>query len=229
MPRRKIINGGVGEHRNYNINKKYSYDQDQLDIIIDALEYYQELSEQDSTSDYVVFDITINIDETTKSQLFNGEYYDDGLEYVAFNPNSLKKVLPAENYYYRWTREFKTNHGMGEHYHLMVIANHFPPSQLRTIQESVKNLDGVLTAFLSPRELEDDDPRGKIHFHWLNRDGVDGIDDAVTRHCYRAKLDQKLDGMKRSFDGSREMKPLLPVSSRKQQQFIAQHNVEFMF
>lgn len=229
MPRRKIINGDVGEHRNYNINKKYTYDQDQLDIIIDALEYYQELSEQDSTSDYVVFDITINIDETTKSQLFNGEYYDDGLEYVAFNPNSLKKVLPAENYYYRWTREFKTNHGMGEHYHLMVIANHFPPSQLRTIQESVKNLDGVLTAFLSPRELEDDDPRGKIHFHWLNRDGVDGIDDAVTRHCYRAKLDQKLDGMKRSFDGSREMKPLLPVSSRKQQQFIAQHNVEFMF
>lgn len=229
MPRRKIINGDVGEHRNYNINKKYTYDQDQLDIIIDALESYQELSEQDSTSDYVVFDITINIDETTKSQLFNGEYYDDGLEYVAFNPNSLKKVLPAENYYYRWTREFKTNHGMGEHYHLMVIANHFPPSQLRTIQESVKNLDGVLTAFLSPRELEDDDPRGKIHFHWLNRDGVDGIDDAVTRHCYRAKLDQKLDGMKRSFDGSREMKPLLPVSSRKQQQFIAQHNVEFMF
>ena len=229
MPRRKIINGDVGEYRNYNINDIYTYDQVQLDIIIDALEYYQELSEQDSTSDYVVFDITINIDETTKSQLFNGEYYDDGLEYVAFNPNSLKKVLPAENYYYRWTREFKTNHGMGEHYHLMVIANHFPPSQLRTIQESVKNLDGVLTAFLSPRELEDDDPRGKIHFHWLNRDGVDGIDDAVTRHCYRAKLDQKLDGMKRSFDGSREMKPLLPVSSRKQQQFIAQHNVEFMF
>ncbi len=229
MPRRKIINGDVGEYRNYNINDIYTYDQVQLDIIIDALEYYQELSEQDSTSDYVVFDITINIDETTKSQLFNGEYYDDGLEYVAFNPNSLKKVLPAENYYYRWTREFKTNHGMGEHYHLMVIANHFPPSQLRTIQESVKNLDGVLTVFLSPRELEDDDPRGKIHFHWLNRDGVDGIDDAVTRHCYRAKLDQKLDGMKRSFDGSREMKPLLPVSSRKQQQFIAQHNVEFMF
>ena len=229
MPRRKIINGDVGEYRNYNINDIYTYDQVQLDIIIDALESYQELSEQDSTSDYVVFDITINIDETTKSQLFNGEHYDDGLEYVAFNPNSLKQVLPAENYYYRWTREFKTNHGMGEHYHLMVIANHFPPSQLRTIQESVKNLDGVLTAFLSPRELKNDDPRGKIHFHWLNRDGVDGIDDAVTRHCYRAKLDQKLDGMKRSFDGSREMKPLLPVSSRKQQQFIAQHNVEFMF
>lgn len=229
MPRRKIINGDVGEYRNYNINDIYTYDQVQLDIIIDALEYYQELSEQDSTSDYVVFDITINIDETTKSQLFMGEHYDDGLEYVAFNPNSLKQVLPAENYYYRWTREFKTNHGMGEHYHLMVIANHFPPSQLRTIQESVKNLDGVLTAFLSPRDLEDDDPRGKIHFHWLNRDGVDGIDDAVNRHCYRAKLDQKLKGMKRSFDGSREMKPLLPVSIRKQQQFIAQHDVEVMF
>lgn len=229
MPRRKIINGDVGEYRNYNINDIYTYDQVQLDIIIDALEYYQELSEQDSTSDYVVFDITINIDETTKSQLFMGEHYDDGLEYVAFNPNSLKQVLPAENYYYRWTREFKTNHGMGEHYHLMVIANHFPPSQLRTIQESVKNLDGVLTVFLSPRDLEDDDPRGKIHFHWLNRDGVDGIDDAVNRHCYRAKLEQKLKGMKRSFDGSREMKPLLPVSIRKQQQFIAQHDVEVIF
>lgn len=229
MPRRKIINGDVGEYRNYNINERYTYDQVQLDIIIDALEYYKELSEQDSTSEYVAFDITINIDETTKSQLFMGEHYDDGFEYVAFNPNSLKQVLPAENYYYRWTREFKTNHGMGEHYHLMVIANHFPPSQLRTIQEAVKNLDGVLTAFLSPRELKDDDPRGRIHFHWLTRDGVDGIDDAVNRHCYRAKLDQKLDGMKRSFDGSREMKPLLPVSLRKQQQFIAQHNVEFMF
>ena len=229
MPRRKIINGDVGEYRNYNINDIYTYDQVQLDIIIDALEYYQELSEQDSTSDYVVFDITINIDETTKSQLFMGEHYDDGLEYVAFNPNSLKQVLPAENYYYRWTREFKTKYGMGEHYHLMVIANHFPPSQLRTIQESVKNLDGVLTVFLSPRDLEDDDPRGKIHFHWLNRDGVDGIDDAVNRHCYRAKLEQKLKGMKRSFDGSREMKPLLPVSIRKQQQFIAQHDVEVIF
>lgn len=229
MPRRKIINGDVGEYRNYNINEKYTYDQVQLDIIIDALEYYKELLDQDSTSEYVAFDITINIDETTKSQLFMGEHYDDGFEYVAFNPNSLKQVLPAENYYYRWTREFKTNHGMGEHYHLMVIANHFPPSQLRTIQESVKNLDGVLTAFLSPRDLEDDDPRGKIHFHWLNHDGVDGIDDAVNRHCYRAKLEQKLKGMKRSFDGSREMKPLLPVSIRKQQQFIAQHNVEFMF
>ena len=228
MPRRKIINGDVGEYRNYNINDIYTYDQVQLDIIIDALEYYQELSEQDSTSDYVVFDITINIDETTKSQLFNGEHYDDGLEYVAFNPNSLKQVLPAENYYYRWTREFKTKYGMGEHYHLMVIANHFPKS-VKNDTRSCENLDGVLTVFLSPRELEDDDPRGKIHFHWLNRDGVDGIDDAVTRHCYRAKLDQKLDGMKRSFDGSREMKPLLPVSSRKQQQFIAQHNVEFMF
>ena len=229
MPRRKIINGDVGEYRNYNINDIYTYDQVQLDIIIDALEYYQELSEQDSTSDYVVFDITINIDETTKSQLFNGEHYDDGLEYVAFNPNSLKQVLPAENYYYRWTREFKTKYGMGEHYHLMVIANHFPPSQLRTIQEAVKNLDGVFTAFISPRELKGDDPRGKIHFHWLNRDGVDGIDDAVTRHCYRAKLDQKLEGMKRSFDGSRVMKPLLPVSLRKQQQFIDQNNVEVMF
>ena len=96
MPRRKIINGDVGEYRNYNINEKYTYDQVQLDIIIDALEYYKELLDQDSTSEYVAFDITINIDETTKSQLFNGEHYDDGLEYVAFNPNSLKKVLPAE-------------------------------------------------------------------------------------------------------------------------------------
>jgi hypothetical protein len=118
---------------------------------------------------------------------------------------------------------------MWEHYHLMEKANHFPPTQLITIKESVKNLYRELTAFISPRELEDDDPRGKIHFHWLNRDGVDGIDDAVTRHCYRAKLVQKLAGMKRSFDGRREMKPLLPVSSRKQQQFIAQHNVEVMF
>lgn len=109
---------------------------------------------------------------------------------------------------------------MGEHYHLMVIANHFPLRDMLTIQKAVADLQGVKTAFISARVLPKQDHRSKVHFHWLNRDGVDGIEDAVYRHCYKAKLNQKLEWMKRSFDGSRELKPLIPISKRNQRIFL---------
>lgn len=196
------------------INSKYKYDKNQLDFIIRTLEYYRYLSTISSESDYVVFDITINIDETSKSPYFNQSNFDDGSSYPAeFQPNHLKSVLTSEYYFYRWTREFKESHGMGEHYHLMVIANHFPVTKLDELRRNVELLDGVKTAFISPRRLEDDDHRKMVHFHWLNQtNSIDGIEDAITRHCYRAKLDQKLEYMTRSFDGCRDLKPLLPVS-----------------
>jgi hypothetical protein len=63
--------------------------------------------------------------------------------------------------------------------------------------------------------LADDDYRSKIHFHWLNKknNDKDGLRDCVNRHSYRAKLDQKLDFTKRTFDGSRKLKPLLALST----------------
>lgn len=221
MPRRKVINGSREVYRGYSINKKYNYDGKQLDTIIDALEYYKSQSVLDISSDYVVFEITLNVDETTKSPMFNPMDYDDGCsDFSPFNPNSLKTILPADQFYYRWTREYKDDHCMGEHYHLMVIANHFPLRDMIRLQGEVEALDGVKTAFISPRVMPKDDYRSKVHFHWLNRDGIDGIEDAVLRHCYRAKLDQKLEGMGRSFDGSRELRPLVPISRRNQELFV---------
>lgn len=221
MPRRKVIRGSRGEYKGYRIIERYNYDGKQLDTIIEALEYYMRQSALDKSSDYMVFEITLNVDETTKSPAFNPMDYDDGCDdFSPFNPNSLKTILPADQFYYRWTREYKDDHFMGEHYHLMVIANHFPLREMMAIQKAVANLQGVKTAFISPRVIPKDDHRSKVHFHWLNRDGVDGIEDAVLRHCYRAKLNQKLEGMGRSFDGCRELRPLAPVSLRNQELFI---------
>jgi hypothetical protein len=228
MPRRKIIDGSSGVYRDYSINTKYQYDGKQLDKVIDALEYYRDQSISDQTSDYVVFEITLNIDETTKSPLFNPMDFDDGCsDLSAFNPNSLKTILPADQFYYRWTREYKDDHGMGEHYHLMVIANHFPLRDMIKIQKALESLSGVKTSYISQRLLSEHDHRLMVHFHWLNRDGVDGIEDAVKRHCYRAKLDQKLEGMKRSFDGSRELRPLVPISKRNQRTFLQNRQQSF--
>lgn len=63
-----------------------------------------------------------------------------------------------------------------------------------------------------------------IHFHWLNKDvhDRDGLADAINRHSYRAKLDQKIDGVKRTFDGSRKLKPLQPLSSYLESKQIKQ-------
>lgn len=214
MPRKKIITA-VSEYKGYEINDRYEYDKNQLDWIIRSLEYYQGLSINNDDSDYVVFDITINIEETSKSPFFNISDFDDGANYpIYFNPNQLKTILPSEYYFYRWTREFKEDYAMGEHYHLMVIANHFPITKLDELRREVENLEGVKTAFISPRKLEDDDHRRIVHFHWLNReiDSIDGLYDSIKRHCYRAKLNQKLPFMPRSFDGCRHFRPLLPVS-----------------
>jgi DNA polymerase II large subunit len=97
----------------------------------------------------------------------------------------------------------------------MVIANH--PAMTGFIevrQKNIMSLTGVKSVFISPRLLDDSDHRGKIHFHWLNKDkhNRDGLADAINRFSYRAKLDQKIDGIKRTFDGSRKLKPLQPLS-----------------
>ena len=60
MPRRKVVSN-VGFHRGYEIKEKYSYDGKQLNAVIDALEFYHKESERDKGSNYVVFDIIIEI------------------------------------------------------------------------------------------------------------------------------------------------------------------------
>jgi len=221
MPRVVKVKAGTEFYKNYKINVKYEYDQKQLNKIIETLEFYRNRSLIDITSNYVVFDITINVNDSFEaiSHLpdFNISDYDDNCLKAAgiFDICSLNNVLPRELFFYRWTREFKEDHGCGEHYHLMVIANHVAIADLMRLHQNIGELEGVKSVFISPRKLEDDH-RGNIHFHWLSCDNnhVDGLNDAVERYCYRAKLDQKINGIKRSFDGSRDLVPLKPLNKR---------------
>lgn len=211
MPRRKVVSG-LDIYRGYGIKDKYSYDANQLDTIINALEFYTEESERDKGSNYVVFDITIKVKDSSASPYFDPMSFDDGYQ-DQFDINNLKTILPETHFYYRWTREWSKK--SQEHYHLMVIANH--PAMTGFIevrQKNIMSLTGVKSVFISPRLLDDSDHRGKIHFHWLNKDkhNRDGLADAINRFSYRAKLDQKIDGIKRTFDGSRKLKPLQPLS-----------------
>lgn len=216
------VKAGTKIYRTYRINDKYDYDKDQINIIIEALEFYRNESIVDRTSDYVVFDITINVNDSFEaiSQLpdFNISDYDDNSLNAAgiFKITSLSKLLPREQFFYRWTREFKKDHGCGEHYHLMVIANHVAIADLMRLQQSISDLEGVKTVFISPRKLEDDDHRRTIHFHWLSRetDHVDGLNDAVYRYAYRTKLSQKIPNVRKSFDGTRELISLAPLNMR---------------
>lgn len=212
MPRRKVVSN-VGFHRGYDIKEKYSYDEKQLNAVIDALEFYHKESERDKGSNYVVFDITIKVKDSPVSPYFDPMSFDDGYQ-DQFDINTLKEILPESHYFYRWTREWSEKNQ--EHYHLMVIANH--PTKTGFIEQltnAIQSLSGVKSVFISPRLLGDDDHRRMIHFHWLNKavHDKDGLADAVNRHSYKAKLDQKNDGVKRTFDGSRKLKSLQPLST----------------
>lgn len=215
MPRTtKIANTGI--YRGYEIKARYEYDVRQLNKIIDALEFYSNQAAIDKTSDYVVFDITIKVTDTTASPFFDPYLHDDGYNNY-FNVNDLKNILSDEYFYYRWTREWSQKNQ--EHYHLMVIANHLPKTEyMASLHQSIMDLSGVKSVFISPRQLNDYDHRNKVHFHWLHKDhdDIDGLNDAINRHSYRAKLDQKINGVKRTFDGCRALKPLRPISSRLQ-------------
>lgn len=195
MPRIKIIKDNI--YRGYSINPKYQYNQQQLDKVIEALEYYHDLSITNKEQ-YVVFEATLNVNE-------------------AFNPNDLKNVLPTNHFWYRWTREYKKDYGVGLHYHLMVIALAFPVKEWYPLQEKLESIDHIRTVYIAPRMKSKDfaTAKGKLHYHYLDQRGEDGLDDAVTRHCYISKLDQKLDKDKRTFDGCRKLTPLLPVSDMK--------------
>lgn len=211
MPRRKVVSD-VDIYKGYGIKDKYSYDSNQLDTIINALEFYDRESERDKGSNYVVFDITIKVKDSPVSPYFDPMSFDDGYQ-DQFDINNLKTILPETHFYYRWTREWSDKNQ--EHYHLMVLANH--PAKtgfIEKMQKRIQILVGVKSVYISPRLLNDDDHRRMIHFHWLNKDKQDrdGLKDAIDRHSYRAKLDQKIDGIKRTFDGSRKLKPLQPLS-----------------
>lgn len=213
MPRIREVKN-QNNYMGYAIKDKYSYNEVQLTKIIKALEYYHKESLKDTSSNYVVFDITIKVNDTAASPYYETLDDDDGLQRF-FDVNDMKDILPDEHFFYRWTREWSKKNQ--EHYHFVVIANHVPKQgYLPKLQQTISNLVGVKAAFISPRLLADDDHRSCIHFHWLNKesDDMDGLNDAVNRHSYKAKLDQKLDGVKRTFDGCRVLKPLVPLSKR---------------
>lgn len=197
------------EYRGYKVNNKYDYAKDQLDKIIDALEFYHELSVKDPLSNYVVFDITVNVeDHNVTSDDLDDVFFDPSS--LRFNPSTIKEnVLTPDKFYFRWTREYKTEYGAGLHYHFMVIANNINRSNVMDLCKQIKALDGVRNGYISNREER------TTPFHYLSQIGDDGLNDAVLRHCYRAKLNQKLAGDLRSFDGSRGLKALLPSSPRR--------------
>ncbi|MFX6895530.1 hypothetical protein ABTH72_19085, partial [Acinetobacter baumannii] len=70
MPRRKVVSS-ASCYRGYEVKEKYSYDVGQLDIIINALEFYHRESERDKGSNYVVFDITIKVKDSPASPYFD--------------------------------------------------------------------------------------------------------------------------------------------------------------
>lgn len=184
IPRRIILHNPK-DYRDYHLNSKYSYDKKQLDKIINALEYYNELAILENHN-YVVFSFTINT---------NNE----------FSVSDLKSILPADHYYYRWTFEYKDQYQTGDHYHLMVIANNTNNSRCFDLRNEIEKLDGVRTCYFAQRKNH---PKNSF-FHHL----VYELDDAVNRYCYYSKLDQKQDVTTMSFDGSRKLKLLKPVKS----------------
>lgn len=196
-------------HKGYPVNDRYTYDEDQLNTIVEVLEYYHALSKTDPLSNYQVFDITINVeDDRSLSVDMDDIFFNASL--LRFNPSTIKEnVLTPDKYFFRWTREYKTQYGAGLHYHFMVIANNISRSKVMELQEKIEALDGVRSVYIANR------PNLKTPFHHLKTTGENGLEDAILRHCYRAKLDQKLKGDRRTFDGSRKLKPLEPVSPRR--------------
>ena len=213
MPRTLTVKN-QSNYMGYSIKDRYEYNEVQLIKIIKAFEFYRKESLKDPFSNYVVFDITIKVNDTTASPYYFPIDDDNGLQQF-FDVNDMKDILPDEHFFYRWTREWSKKNQ--EHYHFVVIANHVPRQDyMPQLQQDISNWVGVKSAYISPRLLADDDHRGSLHFHWLNKapDDMDGLNDAVNRHSYKAKLDQKLKGVKRTFDGCRVLKPLLPLSKR---------------
>jgi hypothetical protein len=195
--------------KGYAVNDKYTYDKDQLNTIVEVLEYYHDLGQTDTLSNYQVFDITINVEDHSSLFIDMDDVMLDSSS-LRFNPSKIKEnVLTPDKYFFRWTREYKTEYGAGLHYHFMVIANNISRNKVMELHEQLEALDGVRSVYIANR------PNAKTPFHNLKENGKDGLEDAILRHCYRAKLDQKLEGDRRSFDGSRKLKPLEPVSPRR--------------
>ncbi|WP_269915586.1 hypothetical protein [Acinetobacter sp. HY1485] len=229
MPRQIIITNPTN-YKGYKLNPKYSYDKQQLNTIIKALEYYSDLSSEDLNSNYMVFDVTIQLEEPTtiNDDVFSCD--DGGYEFLEFNYNDLTKLLDRKHFYYRYSKEISPKYG--RHCHLMVIGNHVSLNfLLGKLKLDIENLDGVKTAYISPRKFNDDllvshkSPERK-HFHYLKRspDHKDGLNDCVFRMGYRAKVDQKPKYMTknyRSFDGTRKLKPLLPRSEMSYNKSVA--------
>lgn len=196
-------------YKGYEINDNYTYDKNQLNTIVEALEYYHNLSTKEPLSTYQVFDITINVEDDSSLFIDMDDILLDNSS-LRFNPSIIKEhVLTPDKYFFRWTREYKTEYGAGLHYHFMVIANNISRSKVMELYNQLAALDGVRSVYVASRE------NSKTPFHYLKQNGEDGLEDAILRHCYKAKLDQKLPGDRRSFDGSRKLKPLLPVSPRR--------------
>lgn len=208
MPRPVILHNPES-YKGYEVNDKYAYDKTQLNTIVEVLEFYHNLALTEPLSNYQVFDITINVEDDSSLLMDMDDILFDSST-LRFNPSTVKEnVLTPDKYFFRWTREYKTEYGAGLHYHFMVIANNISRNKVMELHEQLEALDGVRSVYIANRE------NCNTPFHYLKQTGANGLEDAVLRHCYKAKLDQKLDGDRRSFDGSRKLKPLLPISPRR--------------
>ena len=89
------------EFRGYAVNDKYTYDKDQLNTIVEALEYYCELNQTDPLSNYQVFDITINVEDDTSLSADMDDIFFDASD-LRFNPSTIKdNVLTPDKYFFR--------------------------------------------------------------------------------------------------------------------------------
>lgn len=151
MPRPVILHNPKS-YKGYAVNAKYSYDKNQLNTIVKALEYYHDLALTESLSNYQVFDITINVEDDSSLLMDMDDLLFDSSA-LRFNPSKVKEnVLTPDKYFFRWTREYKTEYGAGLHYHFMVIANNISRNKVMELHEQLEALDGVRSVYIANRQ-----------------------------------------------------------------------------
>lgn len=210
MPRvKKLVH--PHQYRGYVVNDSYTYNQKVLDeFIINPLEYFR-AEGLSSGKDYQVIEATITVRYNSETYYDTSTVDDPAFSLnklsLAFDPKNIRKALDPTHYWWCWTKEYSCYRGM--HYHLMIIyCNGMEQNVWHKVQKSLEPLNGVISAFVSSRQGF----TRKRWCHYLNDDGEHGIDDAVSRYCYRAKMDQKQKVTGRRTFGRNKLAPLLPLN-----------------
>lgn len=204
MPREKLIHNPC-EYGGYNLNNKYSYALNILDdTIIRTLEHYHQKANA-TGDDYQVIEVTVAVNEPDYSE---HQYDDMNAAPIHFEPSEVRNVISRNNYWWCWTREQSKRRG--EHYHFMFIyCGGDDNKHGRYLQNKLASMAGVKSAYCSPRIEKEP----KQWAHKLSMRGEDGLDDAVTRYSYRAKVDQKpYSRGKRTFEKC-QLNNLIPKKS----------------